>query len=230
MENLPEFEIHFASQINGASEDLKKELYSMGFRDDGLIGQAAIFDEKTNRHYSSCPLIDIHITWDTYNKKEYLEKKKQFINLLDKYKNNCTGYTHAEIVKPEWDLDINFKQFDESIPLPFKHFESSPTTKFKKWDIHISAFKDSLHPELENILFNKMGMYFIDVLKKNIRIDRVFTIQGTNHVREGLDLFDRLHKYILQVGGMEGAIKFEQTIYGDILGEPGIVPPAIEFY
>lgn len=227
-ENLTEFEIHFAAQAQGISPELKSKLYAMGFKDDGLLGQGATFDPQTSIHYLACPLIDVHVTWDCHDRSSYLQKKKEFDSLIESYQDDCVGYSHAEIIKPEWDVDIEHMPFSSEVLLPIKHFHPVPSRAPKKWDIHVSAYLDKLDTELENELFLKAGMYFIDVRKKNDRIARVFTIQGTNSVQEGYQLFQSLTEYLRKAGGMQGAIKFEQTISWGLYGNPQIVPPVID--
>lgn len=225
---LTEYEIHFAAQAQGISPELKRKIYLLGFRDDGLVGQGAIFNPKTNLHYLSCPLIDLHVTWDCYDKSSYLQKKAEFQNLLEYHGKDCIGYSHAEIIKPEWDIDLEHKPFSSAILFPIEYFDPVPSTVPKKWDIHISAFVNSLDSELENVLFSKAGMYFIDVKKASGQVVRVFTIQGTNKIQEGYQLFERIVKYLENAGGMKGSVKFEQTIFWGVYGNPQIVPPVID--
>ena len=143
------------------------------------------------------------------------------------FKRCCNGYAHGEVIRPGRDIELEGGTFDPSVSFPVAHFDLETTTVPKKWDIHITACTESLDPRLEKLLFDVAGMYYIDVRKADERVHRVFTVLGTNSKKEGTVLFESLRDYLIAAGGMNGAIKFEDTCYWNVFGAPGIIPATI---
>lgn len=230
--NIPstEFEIHFAAEAGGIPDSLPERLASLGFRDDHMVGQGVVFSPNDPIGKVSCPVTGLHVTWDTFEREQFVAKRDVFDELLSELEAETIGYAHCEVIKPEWDLEIEWKAFDSAIPFPVRPFESAYSKQPKQWDVHISADQSRLDPELEKRLFEHGRMYFIDLRKRTGRTNRVFTIQGSNSTREGLALFHLLADYLLVAGGMAGSIKFEDTCYWREVGKTGLVPPTIEHY
>lgn len=224
---MNEYEIHFASDLSSGTTDLAHELANLEFVDDGLVFRGVIFDDRGYAH-SCCPLIGVHSTWTGFRREDYTAKRREFEVLMEKFGRTTNGYAHAEVIKPEWDVRICPRDFDSSVVFPVSRFASTVSTQPKVWDIHITAFRDSLDPRLEQRLFEQAGMYFIDIKKPNGRIGRSFTVQGRTDILSGIDLFKQLQRYISAAGGMEGSMKLEKTIFMKVYGDPAIVPPAID--
>ena len=138
------------------------------------------------------------------------------------------GYAHAEVVRPEWDTDIELSPYKKGNCFPFRKFQCrNNSRKAKSWDIHISAKLSTLDFDLYKTLFEKAGMYYID-LKKGCNIYRIFTIQGTSSPKHGKTVFFKLKEFLNKVGGMEGSIKYEQLCYWKQFGDSELIPPTIE--
>lgn len=223
-----EFEIHFAAEVAGFTDALRAGVNSLGFRDDPMIGHGVTFSPNDPIGKISCPLTGMHITWDSFSRSEFVRQRNAFDALLSAEESGTTGYAHCEVIRPEWDLEIDISPFRPDIRWPVQPFHSSFSAKPKRWDIHISADRSQLDPRLESILFEHAQMYFIDLIKKTGRVHRVFTIQGTKSTKKGLELFNRIVDYLLVAGGMAGSIKFEETCYWREVGNPRIVPPTID--
>lgn len=232
LSNIPstEFEIHFAAETGGIPLSLPKRLEALDFRDDHMVGEGVVFSPNDPIGKISCPLTGLHMTWDTFDRKAFVDRRQAFDALLDEFQQDTTGYAHCEVIKPEWDFEIPGKKFDPTIPFPLHPFESAYSTRPKQWDIHISADRLQLDAQLEERLFNHARMYFIDLKKRSGKVHRVFTIQGSNPTLDGLRVFGLLTDYLLTAGGMAGSIKFEDTCYWREVGKTGLVPPTIEHY
>lgn len=222
-----EFEIHFAAEEGGFLPSLREGVDQLGFRDDPMIGHGVTFSPSDPLGKVSCPLVGMHITWDGFDRVEFMRKRSAFNHLLDVEQGHTIGYAHCEVIKPEWDLLVDFKPFDPAVIWPFAPFESQVRPEPKRWDIHISARRDDLDPRLEAILFDFGRMYYIDLQKKSGKIHRIFTIQGSSHAKTGLKVFNLMADYIYATGGMFGAIKFEETCAWRSVGDPQITPPTI---
>jgi len=223
-----EFEIHFAAEVGGFTAALREGVNELGFRDDPMVDHGVTFSPNDPIGKVSCPLTGMHITWDSFSRADFVRHRVAFDELLSAEKDRTTGYAHCEVIRPEWDLDLDPTPFRPEVRWPADPFESSFSSKSKRWDIHISADRSQLDPRLEAVLFEHARMYFIDLQKKTGRIHRVFTIQGTNSAKKGLQLFNRIADYLYAAGGMAGSIKFEETCYWRELGNPKIVPPTID--
>lgn len=222
-----EFEIHFAAEAGQFRHSLREGVDRLGFRDDPMIGHGVTFSPNDPLGKVSCPLTGMHITWDGFDRKEFMERRKQFDRLLDEELEHTVGYAHCEVIRPEWDLEIDLQPFNPAIRWPFEPFESTHNPHPKRWDIHISARLDELDPRLEHILFVEARMYFIDLLKKTGKTHRIFTIQGSNSPKKGIEVFNQMADYLFTAGGMMGAIKFEDTCHWRAVGNPRIAPPTI---
>jgi len=219
-----EFEIHFAAESGCASEQLNDDIADLDFVDDRLVCQGTRFSEHQAAAFSSCPLVGVHVTWWTHDRNEYKKKLTRFRETMKRHADDCIGYAHAEVIRPEWDHDLIHVPFDKTVRYPVKPFVIEQDVHPKVWDIHISARLETLDPRLEQVLITDANMYSID-LKKTAGIYRIYTIQGRRAVQEGLKLFETLKSYLVAVGGMEGSIKYEQTCFWDTYGSPQIVPP-----
>lgn len=225
-----EYEIHFAAELGHVPAELTQQMYGMGFRDDQMMGHGVVFSPADPIGKMSCPLTGLHISWDTFNREQYVEQRDACERLFTQFEASCVGYAHGEVIKPEWDLAVSEKPFDSLVELPILPFVSGMSRTPKKWDIHISAQLDSLDPRLQQKLCDYLRMYYIDLRKRSGAVNRVFTIQGTNSVLAGVSLFQILSEYLQRAGGMKGSVKFEQTSYWLVLGTPSIVPPVIDTF
>lgn len=222
-----EFELHIAAEAGRFSNELADGLKSLGFRDDGLVGHGVVFNEELGRELSSCPLTGLHMTWDTFDRDTFVNHRDRLDTLLRR----CTdsvGYVHGEVIKPEWDIPIDYQPFNPKVSCPVKPFLARLSHEPKKWDLHISIPTDRLDPGLQHVLFAELGMYYIDILKRTGRVHRVFTIQGSNPAKEGLAVYEALCTWLQETGGMEGSIKLEETCYWFNLGQPKIIPPVVD--
>ena len=223
-----EFEIHFAAELGTIPPALASGIYGMGFHDDRLVGRGVVFSPNDPLSAVSCPLVGMHVTWDCFDRDEYVQQRDAFAELLRFHGEGCIGYAHAEVIKPDWDIDVEYKPFDSAIPYPLEPFEAQSRDQPKTWDIHISADADRLDPRLCEVLGERARMYYIDVMKASGRVVRVFTIQGIGSIHEGRELFRILGEYVTAAGGVQGAIKYEETCFWATYGNPQIVPPVID--
>lgn len=226
--NIPstEFELHIAAEADKFSPELAAGLKSLGFRDDTLVGHGVVFNEELCRELSACPLIGLHMTWDTFDRDIFITQRKELDTLLARCA-NCTGYAHGEVIRPEWDIHIDYRPFNSRISCPVQPFHAHLSHEPKRWDLHISIPLDQLAFELQRVLFEELGMYYIDLLKRTGRVHRIFTIQGSNPANEGLRVYVSLCRWLQEVGGMDGSIKFEETCYWFNMGTPRIIPPVV---
>ena len=223
-----EFEIHFAAEAGGFRQSLRDGVNALEFRDDPMIGHGVTFSPNDPIGKISCPVTGMHITWDSFSRAEFMQHRKSFNALLSAEEGHTVGYAHCEVIKPAWDLELDWQPFRPEIVWPFKPFESSHSAKPKHWDIHISADTTQLDSRLEAVLFEHARMYFIDLRKKTGRVHRIFTIQGSNSAKKGLEVFEKMADYLHTAGGIAGSIKYEETCFWREVGQPKIVPPTIE--
>jgi hypothetical protein len=226
MGDVMEFELHFATDtaVGPRAEALSEGIHDLGFTDDRLITHGVVFADGVA--CDMCPLAGLHVSWSTYDRSEYKSKLAAFRDLMAG-RDDCAGYAHGEVIKPEWDVDFALMPFSSSVRYPAKRFEISRGGKAKLWDIHISAKLDTLDRGLERVLFDQAGMYYID-LQKRSGVHRIFTIQGSNSLASGLSLYHALQDYLANAGGMQGSMKFEQTCYWEVFGDCAIIPPTTE--
>lgn len=224
---VTEFEIHVAAEAGHVPEEFAQALEREGFRDDRLLELGIRLPSEDSPEGSSCPLIGLHVTWDTYDLDSYRAKRRMLDGLLRQYRDSCTGYMHAEVIRPEWDQDIKFHEFDEFVRLPIRRLDAAVRPQAKLWDIHVSADVACLDPRLQERL-REVGFYSIELAKQGQERSRVFTIQGVNHYRDGKRLFHAMWTYLRAAGGMRGSIKYEQTVKFEAFGSVRIVPPTIE--
>lgn len=222
----PEFEIHFAAERSPVSSELREKLSALGFKHDPLAFSGVVYPDEFARTASACPLLDTHVTWSCYHREAYFDKLHEFSTLLDRIEGDVVGYAHAEIIRPEWDLEIDLFPFTFQEKISITPFALERSSTAKLWDIHISARLDSLDPRLMIRLHEELGFYFIDLLKPRGRY-RIFTIQGSQDIRAGRQLFLRLRQQLANWGGIEGSIKFEQTIYWRVIGATEMLPPRL---
>ena len=223
-----EFELHVAAEMAKFKPSFENALEEMGFRHDGLVGQGVVYPPGSSLAMTACPLAGLHMSWDSFERDEYVQRKNELDALWSSEESNLVGYAHGEIIKPEWDLSVPGQPFDASVPWPLEPFKPYLSTERKKWDIHVSAIKNYLSEGLDQVLLENAGMYYIDVSKSSGEIRRVFTIQGVNELAEGLEAFDAIVTYLNTAGGMTGSIKLEQTTYWRLSGNPRIVPPIVD--
>jgi hypothetical protein len=222
-----EFELHIAAEAGQFSPTLADGLKSLGFRDDALVGHGVVFNEELGRELSACPLTGLHMTWDTFDREAFMNQRKDLDALLGRC-GDCVGYAHGEVIKPEWDIHINYRPFNPRVPCPVSPFHARLSHEPKRWDLHISIRKDRLDSGLQQVLFAELGMYYIDLRKRTGRVHRIFTIQGTNPAKEGLQVYEALSGWLQEAGGMDGSIKLEETCYWFNLGAPRIIPPVVD--
>lgn len=221
----PELEIHCAAEHGPQLRDLRRTLTALGFRDDGLDSAGMVLPQYDGAEpMSSCPLTALHVTWDTRDRAEYRRMRHEISDALDHYRGD--GYAHAEVIRPGWDVDLVPQPFDAAVGWPLPYLRRVFGGDHKRWDIHISARLETLDDGLQARLADQAGMYYID-LHKPRGIERIFTVQGTTSIRAGLEIFAQLTNYLLRAGGMDGAIKLEQTTWMRVFGRPGIVPPTV---
>jgi hypothetical protein len=223
-----EFELHFAAEEGRVSESLRSRIYELGFRDDGLVGRGVVFSPGDLLGQVSCPLVGMHVTWQSFDRGAYLVKRGAIAALLDDHQGQAVGYAHGEVIRPSWDVELAHRPFQPGVRCPIERLRQAlDRDRVKRWDIHVSARRSRLDERMEEVLFGQLGMYYIDVFKSGAEIYRVFTVQGTNSVHEGRRLFATLLEYLRQAGGIEGAIKYEQTCFWKTCGAPQIVPPTL---
>ena len=221
-----EYEIHFAAEYTPSASRLREQLYSLGFEDDPLKFKGVVYSGTLADGRSSCPILDTHVTWSTFDRILYLNQLSEFEELLSQYAEHIEGYTHAEVIRPEWDVDFALKPFNPSSDWKLRKFRFCENSSRKLWDIHISTELSSLDKRLAKILHSDMGLYYID-LEKQSGTYRIFTLQGTDSVPEARTLFFNLVANLRSLGGFAGSVKFEQTTYWQVLGKPKILPPRL---
>ena len=219
-----EYEIHVAAEPGRKARAFRTKLFEMGFFDDALAFPGAIYPKSSK--LTSCPNLDTHVTWKTFSRLEYSEKLKEFSKLTENFIEGVEGYAHAEIVKPEWDVDIAWRAYnadepDFLVPLSVSHDEGK-----KIWDLHISVKVDTLDKRVMDLLHTKYRLYYID-RNKSSGLYRVFTIQGDKDIPGARKLFFGLVEHLNRLGGLEGSAKFEQTTYWQVFGKPKILPPKL---
>lgn len=227
-DNQFEFEIHFAAEAGPSSSRLRDALHQMNFIDDPLAFKGVVFSPESGLQGDSCPILDTHVTWTTFNRSYYFTQLEAFNRLLDEFEGNIQGYSHAEVIRPEWDIDISRRPLDTATiaSCPIRPFASEPSTSRKVWDIHISARLSTLDSRMLRNLHHDLNLYYID-LEKPHGVARIFTLQGDDGIPEARNLFKSLTNYLSRAGGLEGSIKFEQTIFWRVLGSPEILPPRL---
>jgi hypothetical protein len=227
IKNKIEYEIHVAADVNGFGSVFADSIYKLGFIDDPLVKRGVVFSDNTINQ-TCCPLIGLHVTWSSYDKNNYKNTLAKLDSYLSSNQEKNVGYAHAEVIRPEWDINIEFSSFRKGHKFPFRKFQCRHNLKkTKNWDIHISAKLISLDCDLYNTLFKKAGMYYID-LKKGSDVYRIFTIQGTSSPKHGKRVFFKLKEFLNKTGGMEGSIKFEQLCYWKQFGNSVLIPPTLE--
>ncbi len=226
------FDLHVATE-SCEDEDLGRALMDLGLKHDGLVERHVNF--YGNIAISACPLIGLHMSkkYDQNQSSEILGRIRKEIELIETLlrKHGVTGYAHAEVTHPEYDLVLTSKeQFNHEVSWPVARFQPIFSTKDKKWDIHIAIPIDNLPVQLANILAQS-GLYSIELLKTRngtSKVFRIYTIQGISSPLEGTLLFDVLINWFRAVKAPYIEIKMETYIAMTRVGEPAIVPPTID--
>lgn len=223
-----EFEIHFAAEAGSVSSYFMAKLSKAGFRDDALVEAGVRFPPICVPAVSSCPLIGAHVTWDTFDRREYLTKLAKFREIMSQPEASaCIGYAHAEVTRSDEDVYFYRCEFDHAARFPVAPLYAVVKPRPKTWDIHVSARLATLHPDLEEVLRHG-GLYSIDLRKGSRGVFRVFTTQGVWSPAEGRQLFASIVDYLQKAGGFEGTAKFEQTVFFETYGQTALVPPTID--
>jgi hypothetical protein len=220
------YDMHIATEA-GNSEPLKKVLSSLGFENDNLVRQGLIFDPETAKHYTSCPLIDIHVSKKIATKKERLQLEVAVDELMIQH--DVTGYWHTESI--DGDEHIEPQTAFELYPLPFRRLLSRPRTEKKVWDIHL-AIRESIMPQALKDSLIGHGLYY---LARNKKVPEggeesfaVYTAQGINPAKEGRLFYIKMCQWLKSIGAPSCDIKFEITTGMEVYKSPRAIPPTVD--
>ena len=193
------FDIHLASDV--LSSGLEAHLIALGFTRDAFIGGTTGVVHP--QHFSKRPgsMTQLRATW------------QQTLEVLSKSsRDDFCGYAEAEITPPRFRSNFAWKPFDRSVPLPLESFqyEECPMGRYKDVDIHLTAERESLDPNLRNVLEHELNFHFVDIRRPSGAVVRVYTVQplGVKHVNR---LYTTITDYIHVAGGLKGKIKLEAT-------------------
>jgi len=220
------YDIHVATE-GGSAEAVRVGLSTLGFKDDNLSKQGLTFNSKTAQYYSSCPLIDIHVSRKISVRQELLIIQKQVINLMEKY--GAIGYIHSEWTREDKTIDNRSEAVVGIKPLPFRTLYAEPRDTQKKWDLHVSVKESELTDNLKSVLLDG-GLYYLSRWKGSkgsLEEYAVFTVQGINRVSEGKKLFDQLITWLGDTCACEYSIKLEVTTFMRTFNSPSLIPPTI---
>jgi hypothetical protein len=220
------YDMHIATEA-GDSAALKQALSELEFRDDNLAERHLTFDAETGKHYSACPLIDVHVSKKIEARPELRELEIRVNQIMKQ--TNVTGYWHSEYIMADDHID---PQVPFALkPLPFARLSSRPRSEEKVWDIHL-AFRESLMPPGLSETLIENGIYYIARLKKVPEggEDRfaVYTVQGINRTKEGENFYLKFVEWLKAVGVPACDIKLELTTAMEVYNSPRLVPPTIE--
>src|SRR5205823_13436583 len=86
------------------------------------------------------------------------------------------GYAEAEVISAQHRMPIKCQPFNASIPFPFGPFEQElcPPDKHKDFDLHITVDLKTADPDLKRLLENEIRFYYVDVLKHDEKLVRVY--------------------------------------------------------
>ena len=219
------YDIHVATEGNADSRELHGILAGLGFKDDELVERGLIFDPITAKYYTSCPLIDIHMSLKTADLNELRSFEKELDALL--FARSIPGYWHSEFIEADEHLESDGILYLQ--PLPFEKLESRPREESKKWDIHVAMSEQGLPVGFKQLLIEH-GLYFLSRFKGKEVKERfaVFTVQGVNHVSEGRKFYQLLKEWLVSVGAPTCDIKLEITTAMKTCNSPRAIPPTIE--
>ncbi len=220
------YDMHIATE-SGDSEGLKMALAELGFKDDNLAQRGLIFDSETAKHYTTCPLIDVHASKKMDTHPELREIEVEVHKLMNQ--TESTGYWHSECILADDHLDPST---DFALkPLPFERLVSRPRPEEKVWDIHL-AFREKLMPDGLNDALIESGIYYLARLKKvpegGEERFAVYTVQGVNRLKEGRRFYAEFCDWLKSIGAPPCDIKLELTTAMRLYRDPKAVPPTVD--
>ncbi len=226
MKTKYEYDMHIATE-DGDSETVKRDLDTLGFKDDNLADRKLIFDPETEKHYTTCPAIVVHASKKVENHPELRELEIEVDKIMQE--TNSTGYWHSELV---WrDKPIESQSAFALKPLPFARLLSRPRGKEKVWDIHL-AIREKLIPKGFSDVLIQNGVYYLARWKKvpdgSQERFAVFTVQGVNSFNEGKRFYSELCEWLEAVDAPPCDIKIELTTAMKLYNSPRAVPPTID--
>ncbi len=221
-----EYDIHLATEA-GDSEYVEARLKELGFTDDNLAERGLIFDPETAQHYTTCPLIVVHVSKKTqdYTTLRHLESDVDRVMV----ESGATGYWHSECTLE--DIRLESRQSFLLKSLPFARLTSRPRDTKKVWDIHLAIQEGHLPQALKDVLIEN-GIYYLSRWKRGASGTRerfaVFTVQGINHIQEGRRFYAELSNWLIAIGAPPSTMKLELTTAMQLYNSPSAVPPTIE--
>lgn len=222
----PKYDMHVATEMGPSSKNLRKSLFELGFKDDNLARRGLVFNTETARHYTSCPLIDIHVSKKLPTHLELRETEVQVHRLMSN--SNLVGYWHSECILEDghYEPKVGF----ELRPLPFRQLISQPRDEEKVWDIHI-AFQERFVPKSLGQILIDNGIYYLARIKKapdgREECFSVYTVQGVNNIKQGQMFYTKICEWLQVVGAPSFDIKLELTTTMRLYNSPSAVPPTI---
>ncbi len=221
------YHLHIATQ-GQKNLELEKKLLLLGFTNDNLVEQGMVFNEAAGKFYSSCPLIALHMTMGTTERKVLTQKQSQMLAVLDQHREE-RGYWHAERVVDQISyIREGERVFDSGMLFPCIPFNPQPG-RDKKWDIHIKVYKRAIN-ETEKSALLDLGFYYITRFSETNGVRQEwysFTIQGSTSPREGKSVFDSITRWWIEAGPPTAKAKFEVTLKSNRFNNPDLVPPVI---
>jgi hypothetical protein len=218
------YHLHVATDNKGmGAPALRANLSELGLVDDQLVHQGLVFNAHTASFYTSCPLIDVHMSIDVNDPSTLRAIESRAVGLLAE--SGCAGYWHSEVV--EWDASVTpGVELDLSFAPPFGILQPEPRTTHKKWDLHI-AFLDADLPQPLRERLIEYGLYYL--VRRKLRGEvAVLTVQGINPIQEGRRFAQALLWWLVRIGAPPFDFKFEVTVKMGTVNDPQLVPPTID--
>jgi hypothetical protein len=193
------------------------DLHIVGVGDWSTIQIDYIISQGFEIHNVTSPLIPTkHVASKKYDPEDRIlgiqDFEKYIVDSILFGNKNFSGYMELETRLPK--TKIHWRDYQNSksfkIELPFLDPKPVQNNHFKVSDIHFTASK--VDPRLEQDLL-KIGLYYADFVDKALsgEMHRVFTIQ-TNKISSSRKIFNKILKYITEVGGFEGSAFIEPTL------------------
>lgn len=221
---MKRYDFHIATDDKGgAANELRTKLSELGLVDDQLVHRGLVFDARTASFYTSCPLIDVHMSTGVHDLGALRVTEGRAAVLLAE--SGCAGYWHSEFI--EWDASVTpGVELDLSFAPPFGVLQPEPRAIHKKWDLHV-AFLDADLPQPLRERMIEYGLYYL--VRRKLRGEvAVLTVQGVNPVQEGRQFAQALLWWLVRVGAPAFDFKFEVTMRMGTVSDPQLVPPTID--
>ncbi|MEZ4104476.1 MAG: hypothetical protein R3B60_04300 [Candidatus Paceibacterota bacterium] len=220
------YDMHVATENDDGSV-VGTALKKIGFVDDNLVDRRIIMNEDTQRFYTACPLIAVHVS----KKVDDIIELRRLESLVDgiMLETNSVGYWHSECILS--DVHITPSRIFKLKYFPFQKLRSKLNEENKVWDIHISVPRNSISDEIVDF-FVENGIYFLARKKSTVNgleEHAVFTVQGINGIEEGKRLFNSLCDWVRETNFPSCDIKLELTTGMKKYNSPLNIPPTISF-